>query len=257
MKILKSDKEKTILRNGLIAIGIITGVYFFVLDPFLKEGSSILDEELERKTGEIKRYIARTGSLPSKESFAKLEKEKETMEEKLQELVDFVDPEKTRISDANTEAGLYFIEKLHSSIKRFSEEASSGGTKLPENLGFGDGLPKENMVEILLRQLETVETTIDILLKSETIQFSAIKPLRSIDYIEPLSKEIFYTELPVQISIRTNTKALVKLLLELKNQSPVVSVKEVHIKSGQFDTADIEVSLVLSRFMISRTAAIQ
>ena len=254
MKILKTDKEKLILRNGLIAVVALAVLYFFVLNPFLKEGSSILDEELDRKTGEIKRYIARTGSLPSREGFAKLEKQKEALEERLQELVDFVDPEKVRVSESSSEAGLYFIERLHSSIKRFSKASPSGDINLPEDLGFGGGLPKESMVEILLRQLETVEAAVDILLKSETIEFSAIKPLKAIDYIEPLSKKVFYTELPVQISIRTDTKALVNLLLELKNQSPVVSVKELHVKSSEFDTGRIEASLVLSTFMVSKDA---
>ena len=249
---LKSPREKAILKQGLIIIGVMAGLYIFVLSPFLKEGSSILDEELERKTAEIKKYIARTGSLPSKESFDKLEEDKLALEEKLQRLVDFVDPEKVRISESTSEAGLYFIERLHSLMKKFSEEARSREIGLPENLGFGDGLPKESMVDILLRQLESVELVMGILLKSERIEFSAIKPLRFIDYIEPLSKEVFYTELPVQVSIRTSTKDFVNLLLELKNASPVVSVKEVHIKSGKFDSEDIEASLVLSTFKVAR-----
>ena len=251
---LKTGKEKIILKQGLIFIGVLAGLYFFVLSPFMREGGSILDEELERKTTEIKRYITRTGSLPSRESFGKLEKENEALEGKLQQLVDFVDPEKMRISESDTEAGLYFIERLHGSIKKFSEEAASKEASLPEDLGFGGGLPKESMVDVLLRQLETVELVIDILLESERIEFTAVKPLKSIDYIEPLSREVFYTELPVQISIKTDTLALVNLLLELKNKSPVVSVKEMHIRSGDFDVGDIEASLVLSTFKISKAA---
>ena len=253
INMLKSGKEKILLKQGLILIGIMAGLYIFVLSPFLKEGSSILDEELERKTSEIKKYIGRTGTLPSKDSFGKLEKEKELLEQKLQQLVDFVDPKKVRIPESDSEAGLYFIERLHSSIKKFSEEVTSKEARLPEDLGFGDGLPKESMVDVLLRQLETVELVIDILLKSENIEFSAVKPLKSIDYIEPLSREIFYTELPVQISIKTDTRALVNLLLELKNRSPVVSVKELHIRSGDSELGDIEASLVLSTFKIART----
>jgi hypothetical protein len=249
---LKTQREKAILKQGLIILGIMVGLYFFVLSPFLKEGSSILDEELERKTEEIKKYIARTGSLPSKEGFDKMEKQKSILEEKLQELVNFVDPEKARMSESNTEAGLYFIERLHSSIKEFSEEAGSNDIKLPENLGFGDGLPKERMVDTLLRQLESVEFVVGTLLKSKHIEFTAIKPLKSIDYIEPLSKEIFYTELPVQISIKTDTKTLIELLLQLKNQSPLVSLKELHIKSSDLASGDIEASLVLSSFKVAK-----
>ncbi|MBU4312842.1 MAG: hypothetical protein KJ706_09020 [Candidatus Omnitrophica bacterium] len=249
---LKTQREKTILKQGLIAVGVIAGLYVFILSPFLREGSSILDDELERKTREIKKYIAATGSFPSKESFDKLEKEGMALQRKFEELADFIDPEKTRISDASSEAGLYFIEKLHDLMKRFSEEASSKGVELPENLGFGDGLPKESMVESLLRQLETAELAISVLLESETIEFSAIKPLKSIEYIEPLSKDVLYTELPLQISMRLDTDAFVNLLLELKNASPIVSVKEVHIKSDEENLGDIEASLVLSTFRVAR-----
>jgi hypothetical protein len=41
-------------------------------------------------------------------------------------------------------------------------------------------------------------------------------------------------------------------LLELKNASPVISVKELHVKSIEPDTGDVEVSMVLSSFMVAR-----
>ncbi len=249
---LKTQKEKTILRQGLIALGAIALIYIFVLSPFLGDGSSILDDELDRKGADIKKYIARTGSLPSKESFKKLESQTLELEEKFTELVDFIDPEKTRIAQSTTEAGLYFIDKLHSSMKKFSDTAEAKSISLPENLGFGDGLPKESMVDTLLRQLETVELVTGILLENDAIEFTAIKPLKSIDYIESLSKEVLYSEIPVQISMKIDTGALISLLLELKNASPVVSVKEMHVKSGDLDSDKIEVSLVMSTFNIAR-----
>ena len=249
---LKLAREKTVLKQALVIVGIMIVLYFFVLSPFLKEGSSILDEELERKGAEVKRYISRTGSLPSKESFDRMEKATLVTEERLDELIDFVDPKKVRVSESSSEAGLYFIERLHSSIKKFSEKAGLKEVKLPENLGFDGGLPKDNMVEILLRQLESIELVVDTLLDADTIEFFSIKPLRAIDYIEPLSKELFYSELPVQFFVRTDTKTLVNLLVKLKNESPMVSIKEIHVRSGGQDAKDIEVSIVLSTFMIKR-----
>jgi hypothetical protein len=111
------------------------------------------------------------------------------------------------------------------------------------------------MVDTLLRQLESIEAAVDILLEAETIEFFAIKPLKSIDYIEPLSKEVFYSELPVQLFIKTDTETLVNLLLELKNKSPIVSIKEIHVRSDGSSAKDVEVSLVLSTFMVTRMEA--
>ena len=52
--------------------------------------------------------------------------------------------------------------------------------------------------------------------------------------------------------MKTDTKALMGLLLELKNARPVISVKELHVKSIEPDSGDVEISLVLSTFMITR-----
>ena len=245
---LKTGREKIILKQGLIVLGIIAGLYFFVLSPFLRDEGTLLDEELERKTIEINRYIKRTGALPSKESFERLNKERGRLEGQLDKILDFIDPEKTRVSDTSTEAGLYFIERLHDSIKNFTEKGESKGIKLPENLGFGDGFPKESMVDMLLRQLEIVEFALDTLLDSDNVEIYSIKPLRFSDYIEPLTKDILYTELPVELSFKAPTKVLAELLVGLKNVSPIVSVKEMHIKSNDVDRGFVEVGLVLSAF---------
>lgn len=249
---LKSGREKNVLIQGLIVLAVLGGIYIFFLSPFLKDGGSIMDEELDRKINEMKRFITLTGAVPSKESFAKMDKDKSLLEEKFKSLVDFVDPDKARMTGKNTEAGLYFIEKLHSTMKKFETEAGSKGIKLPENLGFGDGLPKDSMVPVLLRQLEIIEFTVDMLLKSEGADIYSLKPLKSIEYIEPVSKGLFYTELPVQISIKTSAKTLMGLLLQLKNASPVISVKELHVKSIEPDSGHVEIRLVLSSFMIAR-----
>lgn len=249
---LKTPREKTILKQGLIVLAVIAGVYIFFISPFLREGGSVMDEELDRKISEMKRFITLTGTVPSKESFARMEKEKKSLEDKFSSLTDFVDPKKTRVSGKDTEAGLYFIEKLHSTMKKFEIDTGAKGAKFPENLGFGDGLPKDNMVPVLLRQLEIIEFAVERLLKSERSNIYALKPLKSIEYIEPVSKALFYTELPVQISVKTDTNTLINLLLEFKNASPVISVKELHIKSIEPDSGDVEISLVVSTFMIAR-----
>ncbi|MDO8603209.1 MAG: Amuc_1100 family pilus-like protein [Candidatus Omnitrophota bacterium] len=249
---LKPGREKIILKQGLIILAVLAGIYIFFLSPFLKEGRSIMDEELERKISEMKRFITLTGTVPSKESFTRMEKDRESLEEKFSSLVNFIDPNKARFSEKNTEAGLYFIEKLHSTMKKFEIDAGSKTVKLPENLGFGDGLPKDAIVPVLLRQLEIVEFTVDALLKSNSSDIYNLKPLKPIEYIEPISKKLFYTELPIQISIKTTTDAFTNLLLELKNASPVINVKELHVKSVEPGSGELEISLVLSSLMVTR-----
>ncbi|MFA5388137.1 MAG: GspMb/PilO family protein [Candidatus Omnitrophota bacterium] len=248
----KMPKEKNMLKQGLIILAALAGIYIFFLSPFLKEGNSIIDEELERKISDMKKFITLTGTVPSRESFEKMGKERDMLKEKFSSLVEVVDPKKTRLPEKNAEEGLYFIEKLHSTMKKFELASAGKELKLPENLGFGDGLPKDSQVPVLLRQLETIEFAIDILLNNNGSDVYALKPLKPIETIEPVSKKLFYTELPVQLSMKTDTKTLMNLLLGLKNASPVISVKELHIKSIEPDSGELEVSLVLSTFMVEK-----
>lgn len=248
--IVKTGREKTILKQGLIVMGILGGIYIFLINPFLKEGGTIIDEELDKKTMEIKRYITRTGSLPSKEGFNKLDIQGKASEKAYSELVDFIDPKSNTVLEPNQEAGLYFIERLHSVIKKFETDTNSKGTKLPENLGFGDGLPKDNMVDIFLRQLDTMEYIIEALLKNDIMEINTLKPLKAIEYIDPMAKELFYTELPIQISMKINSKGLSGFLYEIKNARPVIAVKEVHIKNNE-ENLVLDATLVLSSFKVA------
>jgi hypothetical protein len=245
--ILKSGREKTVLKQGLIIMGILGGIYIFLINPFLKEGGAIIDEELDKKTMEIKRYITLTGSLPSKEGFNKLDIQGKALEKAYTELVDFIDPKSKLSLEPNQEAGLYFIERLHSVVKKFETDTNSKGTKLPENLGFGDGMPKDNMVDIFLRQLDTMEYVIGSLLKNDIVEINTLKPLKAIEYTDPMTKELFYSELPIQISMKVNSQGLAGFLFELKNAKPVIAVKEVHIKNNE-DNLILDATLVLSSF---------
>ena len=60
---LKTQREKTILKQGLIALAVAAGIYIFFISPFLKEGRTIIDEELDRKISDMKRFITLTGTV--------------------------------------------------------------------------------------------------------------------------------------------------------------------------------------------------
>jgi hypothetical protein len=69
----KPGRDKILLKQGIAALVVLAGIYIFFLSPFLKESRSIIDEELERKISDMKRFITLTGTVPSRESFAKME----------------------------------------------------------------------------------------------------------------------------------------------------------------------------------------
>lgn len=207
-----------------------------------------MDEELEKKVKEIKRFIRESGSMPSKEYYLKLESENKELLSTFEKFKDFIDPKIDKPPKDSSEAGLYFTERLHALVKKVESLSSPKGIKVPENLGFSEALPKKEMVPILLRQLDIVELACDTLLSEGANQISSVKPLKPIERMDEKTNKLFLKEAPVQITLRCDTAVLVKFLLKLKDSSPVITVTEMHIKSDE-ESGLIEASLVLSSFI--------
>ncbi len=101
---------------------------------------------------------------------------------------------------------------------------------------------------LLLRQLDIIELACDTLLSEGISQISSLKPLKPIERTDEKTDKLFLKEVPVQITLKSDTAVFIKLLLKLKENSPVVAVTEMHIKSDE-ELGLIEASLVLSSFI--------
>lgn len=248
-KIQKTQRQSVYLKQGIFILLILGALYLLIINPFLKEGRSLLDEELEKRLKDVKRFIRESGTMPSKEYFLKLESENKELEESFLRFKNFIDAKVSNVSlEDSAEVGLYFTERLHELAKRIGGLSNEKGIKVPENLGFSESLPKETLVPILLRQLEMVELACDTLLKEGTDEISSLKPLKPIDHIDPKTGKLFLKEVPVQIGLRCNTPAFVKFLIKLRESSPVIAVTEMHVKSDE-EAGVIEANLIFSSFM--------
>lgn len=245
----KAQKQNIFLKQATVLFLILLGLYLFLINPFLKEGKNILDEELEKKIKEVKRFIRESGAMPSKEYYLKLESENKELKESFVKFKDFIDPKKEELPSDSSEAGLYFTERLHSLVKKIEGLSSQKGIKVPENLGFSETFPKQEQVPVLLRQLDIIELACDALLSEGISQLSSLKPLKPIERMDEKTDKLFLKEVPVQITLKCETAVFVKLLLKLKESSPVVAVTEMHIKSDE-ESGLIEASLVLSSFIL-------
>ncbi len=244
----KVQTKNVFLKQGIFILLILGALYFLVINPFLKEGRSLLDEELEKRLKDVKRFIRESGTIPSKEYFFKLDTENKKLEEEFLKFKNFIYAEVSNMPEDSAEAGLYFTERLHELSKRIGGLSSEKGIKVPENLGFSESLPKEALVPILLRQLEMVELACDTLLTEGTDAVSSLKPLKPIDHIDPKTGKLFLKEVPVQIGLRCNTSVFIKFLIKLRESSPVIAVTEMHVKSDE-EAGLIETNLILSSFM--------
>ena len=60
--------------------------------------------------------------------------------------------------------------------------------------------------------------------------------------------ELFYRELPIQLSMKCGTSTLVKFLYEMRKTSPVLIVKELKIKSAEDET--LKVDMIVSELVV-------
>lgn len=245
---LKVQKQNVFLKQGIFILLSLGALYFLIIAPFLKEGRSLLDEELEKKIKDVKRFIRESGTMPSKEYFFELESENKELEAQFLTFKGLIDAKVGNMPEGSAEAGLYFTERLHELAKRIGGVSSEKGIKVPENLGFSESLPKEALVPVLLRQLEMVELACNTLLFEGTDEISSLKPLKPIDRIDPKTGKLFLKEVSVQIGLRCNNSTFVKFLIKLRESSPMIAVTEMHVKSDE-EAGLIEASLVLSSFM--------
>ncbi len=102
----KPPKQNIFLKQATVLFLILLGLYFFLINPFLKEGKNILDEELEKKIKEVKRFIRESGAMPSKDYFLKLETENKELEETFVKFKDFIDSKKEKLPSDSSEATL-------------------------------------------------------------------------------------------------------------------------------------------------------
>jgi hypothetical protein len=237
------SKRKILIRRIAIGILLFLCLYLAFLKPLFKfERSRLLDEEIENRASRLESFSIEVGELPSEELFERLRKEVGQLDSEYKELISFIDPSKARLPEGASEAGLYFIERLHTLGKELERKAQVLGVSLPKTMGFSEDLPPSDMVGLLLRELEMVEESVQALIEKEVNSISLIKPL------SPMDKN-FYTELPLQLSFICDTDCLVKFLQDLKNKSPMYVVKDLHI-TPEVEEEKLKVDLIVSGLVV-------
>ena len=221
---------------------VIWGVFFGVQSP--KE----LDKEIKQKERELKHYQIDQKFYPSKEAYIVLEKINERLKNDLIRLQEVSQKTDFPIPEGATVDGLFFRERLFKIDKELHLLASEHGTVLPENLGFSDELPDVKRVRLMLHQLLVIRETSRAFIESGAETLSVIKPLQLSEYKDPETGEIIFIELPIQISTECSSQTLFKALVGLRNDSQIIIVRELHIKTK--NEGMLQISLVVSGFFI-------
>ena len=188
--------------------------------------------------------------MPKEEFVQALEDYLRRYERNYKQLKEFIDPAREYLPEGTQEAGLYFIEQLHITTKRLNRQANTLKIKIPDSFGFSEQLPEDAAdVVLLLKELDIVDRITTLLMEKGVKEISLVKPLSALEQRDGATQELFYRELPLQLSFSCNSSTLVNFLYQMKNFSPALFVKDIIIKRQE--GLSLQVEMLLSRLVVA------
>ena len=218
---------------------------------FRELSSQEIEQEINLKEKELKRYQKEKKLPPSAEVYAFFEKIHEKLQADRSEFEKLTLQSHFKIPEDVTVDGLYFREQLFKIGKELQAMAQKHQTALPENLGFSDELPETQRVILLFHQLLVMREAVSALIESSAQSLSVIKPLDIVEHKNPAGGEILFIELPIQLTAECTFQGLLNALLKLRNNRQIVIVRELHIKKTK-EEQPLLVNLVASGFFTGK-----
>jgi len=237
---------KGLVRQFSLVLFIVLVLYLTLVRPLAIQAVNVLQAQIDESVIQLEGYLSKAGEgpLPTEESQRRLKAVLAQEEQNYRSLVNFIDPPKVYLPEGTEEAGLYFIEQLHITAKRLKRQASTLKLDIPERFGFSEEMPADTEdVGLLLKKLDLVDRVTTLLMEQGVEEISLVKPLSPIEQRDPRTKELFYRQLPIQLSFLCDSSALVKVLYQMKNFSPVLVVKDIIIKRAEGQSLQVEMLL--------------
>ena len=241
-----SADYKGLIRQFSLILFIVLALYLALVRPLAKQAVNVLQCQIDENVIQLEESLSKAGEgpLPGKESLKTLEAILAQEEQNYQKLANFIDPPKAYLPEGTEEAGLYFIEQLHITVKRLKRQANTLKINIPQSFGFSEEMPADTKdVKLLLKKLDLVDRVTTLLMEQGVDEISLIKPLGVLEQRDPKSQELSYRQFPVQVSFLCNSPALVRFLYQMKNFSPVLVVKDIIIKKGEDQSLRVELLL--------------
>lgn len=247
-----SADYKVLIRQFSLVLSVILVLYLVLVRPLVQQGVKTLESEIRQTVTHLEKYIPsdEEGLLPTKGVLKSLEKSVAQEKRNYAKLKEFIDPEREYLPEEVTEAGLFFIEQLHITTKRLKRQASTLKIEIPTSFGFSEDMPESvEAVELLLKKLDLVDRLTTLLLEQNVREISLVKPLSLTEQRDEKTEKLFYRELPMQLSFLCSSSALVNVLYQMKNFSPVLIVKDIIVK--KVGTRSLQVEMLLSRLIVT------
>lgn len=196
----------------------------------------------------VSRYVRKKGGLPSLKKLMKMKAEAKQVESDYEQLLNMSVVRPVMPPEDVIEKGVYFKKKLYMTEKKLFTKAEQSSIKMPDNIGFGEALPSEKDVPLLLRKLEMVDSLLSELLKFNPDSINLVKILDDRKFYTAENNDLPFTEIAVRVDAEATLKASINFLDAVRSIEPMLSVRDFNmkvLKDGLF-----EISFVFSRIIV-------
>ena len=207
-----------------------------------------MQEKLEEIDQRISRYIRKKGAMPSLRLVMQARNTRKSIQKNCDILLQESVVTPVAPPEEVVEKGVYFKKQLYVAEKAINKKAEDRQISMPETIGFGEALPSERDVPLLLRKLETVDKVLDILIENNVKSIELIKFLDDREFRGDEKSEIPFTEIAVRIDTQCSFKSYTKILQEIGSLKPYIVTRDLSIKVLKENI--YETSFVFSRLLI-------
>jgi len=243
-------REETRFIQKIIIFIIIPVIGIGFLKMRLANKSEAYQEKISGIEERVSRYIKKKGSIPSVRRVAQAEDILKRVQDKQATVLSFTSVPPITPPEEVIEKGVYFKKQLYLAYKSIKEKADKNETGLPDSLGFGEALPAERDVPVLLRKLETVDKVLAIILASNVKAVTVIKLLDDQHYKDSDGQAFPFTEAAVRVDVNCTAPDLKRILFEVGNVKPFITVKDISVKN--IKDGVLEASFVFARLITEK-----
>ncbi|RLF06990.1 MAG: hypothetical protein DRJ64_03930 [Thermoprotei archaeon] len=243
-----ATREETKFIQKVIILIIVPLIVCIFIGIRLSSKNENVKEQIRDIQRNISRYLKRKDVMPTMRRVKKEQVRLDEMKEHFETVRKFATVQPIAPPEDVVEKGVYFKKRLYLAHKRIKKMAANLEVDIPETIGFGEALPADKDVPLLLRKLETIDTVLTIILNKNVESIMVIKILDDRNYTDDKGNEIPVIEISLRIDINCTKQSLVDILYAIGALKPFIVVKDISVKN--LKEGILEASLILSRLIV-------
>ena len=245
-----ATREETRFIQKVIVLIIIPLIVCIFVSIKLSNKNENIEEQIRTIGKNVSRYLRKKETMPTMHSVTKERARIETMKDNFETVKTFATVKPITPPEDVVERGVYFKKRLYLAHKEIKKLAEKNEIDIPDTIGFGEALPVDKDVPVLLRKLETMVSALKIILNKNVDSITVIKILDDRQYVDEEGSEIPLTEISVRIDTNCTKENLIDIVYAIGVLKPFIIVKDIGIKN--LKEGLLEASFVLSRLIVEK-----